>query len=76
VLLRAAVAVLKLKQLQKTEMSIFFLTQVLLRAAVAVLKLMLPQILKCQTQEDLFNLLKSKGTLTLEKGKKIEVPIA
>jgi hypothetical protein len=52
------------------------LTQVLLRAAVAVLKLMLPQILKCQTQEDLFNLLKSKGTLTLEKGKKIEVPIA
>ena len=50
--------------------------KVLLRAAVAVLKLMLPQILKCQTQEDLFNLLKSKGTLTLEKGKKIEVPIA
>jgi hypothetical protein len=46
--------------------------QVLLRAAAAILKLMQPQIMLCQNQEDLFNLLKSKGPLTLEKGRKIE----
>lgn len=46
--------------------------QVLLRAAAAILKLMQPQIMSCQNQEDLFNLLKSKGPLTLEKGRKIE----
>jgi len=39
----------------QTEMAFFLPMQVLLRAAVAVLKLMLPQILKFQTQEDLFN---------------------
>jgi hypothetical protein len=41
---------------------------VLLRAATAVLKLLQPQIIKCKTQEELFTLLKSKSTLTLEKG--------
>ena len=40
----------------------------LLRAATAVLKLLQPQIIKCKTQEELFTLLKSKSTLTLEKG--------
>ena len=44
--------------------------QVLLRAATAVLKLLEPQIIKCKNQEDLFTLLKSKSTLTLEKGMK------
>jgi hypothetical protein len=46
--------------------------QVLLRAATAILKLLQPQIMGCQNQEDLFSLLKSKGPLTLEKGRKIE----
>ena len=46
--------------------------QVLLRAATAILKLLQPQIMGCQNQEDLFNLLKAKGPLTLEKGRKIE----
>jgi hypothetical protein len=44
--------------------------QVLLRATTAVLKLLEPRIIKCKNQEDLFTLLKSKSTLTLEKGMK------